>query len=376
MPSTPSTAPSTRPLSMVPTLPGTAYVSDEVYQREREQIFLRGWLYAGRADRLPTAGSWRTVELAGESVLLVRGRDGQIRGFYNVCRHRGARLCEESEGSERRFLRCGYHAWGYDFDGALAVTPNVDEDEIDRESLGLWPVHVELWAGGVFVSLARDTPPPLRDYLARSYDEPLGFERFGLGDLQLGPITSCEVAANWKVVVENYQECLHCPTVHPELIAVIPTFRRGLVFDPGDAAAEGVPLADGLVSLGGDPRSRLPYLPGMQDQDLGKYFGATVFPLMFLDIGGTEAIATGIYPTGPASCTVVTEYLFHRDVDLKSEQVKAIVDFNELVVAQDNAVCERVQRGVTSRAFTTGVLTEKDEYVRRFVELYQQEMAD
>jgi Rieske 2Fe-2S family protein len=361
--------------SVVPTLPGTDYTSPEVYELERERIFCQGWLYAGRADRLPAPGSWRTVDLVGESILLVHGRDGEIRGFYNVCRHRGARLCEEAEGRERRFLRCGYHAWGYDFDGALAVTPNVDAEEVDRASMGLWPVHVEIWAGGVFVSLSRQSPAPLRDYLARSYDDPLAFERFGLGDLQLGPITVCEVAANWKVVVENYQECLHCPTVHPELIEIIPTFRRGMVYDPGDGASEGVALAEGLVSLGGDPRSRLPYLPGMQDRDLGKYFGATVFPTMFLDIGGTEAIATGIYPQGPSSCTVVTEYLFHRDVDLSSDQVQAVVDFNELVVAQDNAVCERVQRGISSRAFTTGVLTEKDEYVRKFIDLYRAELG-
>jgi Rieske 2Fe-2S family protein len=96
---------------------------------------------------------------------------------------------------------------------------------------------------------------------------------------------------------------------------------------------------------------------------------------MFLDIGGTEAIATGIYPQGPSSCTVVTEYLFHRDVDLSSDQVQAVVDFNELVVAQDNAVCERVQRGISSRAFTTGVLTEKDEYVRKFIDLYRAELG-
>lgn len=355
------------------TLPGRDYHAPEVYELERQRIFFRNWVYAGRAERIATSGKWMTVDFAGESILLVRGKEGRIRGFYNVCRHRGSRLCAESAGSTRTFIRCPYHAWSYRLDGSLAVTPNIDKDELDRTLLSLWPVHVDTWQGFVFVSLDREEPPALRDWLESQTDLPLTLERFGLEELRIGHVGTMEVAANWKIVLENYNECMHCPTVHPELIELIPSYRRGWIAEE-ERQDGGVSLAEGRTSIGGDPRSRIPLLPGMSGSEASSYFGAMVFPNMFLDVSGREVLATAIFPTGPTSCTMVTEYLFHPDALADPDfDPTPVVEFNELVTTQDNTVCEGAQRGVQSRAFDHGVFPAKDAWVFEFDERYRRE---
>lgn len=352
------------------TLPGPDYHDPAVYELERERVFFRNWFYVGREEQVEGPGQWMTVDVVGESVLVVRGKDGALRAFYNVCRHRGARLCEEPSGKVNAALRCPYHAWGYGLDGRLLTTPYIERGEIDLDSNGLWPVHLETWQGFVFVNLDRGTPRPLRDALAAEGDGPLWFERFDLASLRVGHRTDHVVEANWKIIIENYNECLHCPTVHPELVEVIPAYRTGWVGEDGREDG-GVTLADGRTTLSADPRSRLPLLPGMGDVEAGSYYGASVFPNMFLDISGREVLATCILPLGPARSRLVTEYLFPREaVESPDFDPSAVIAFNDLVTKQDNDVCERVQRGVTSRAFSHGVFPAKDEYVYRFNQHY------
>src|SRR5688572_2413415 len=346
------------------TLPGVAYHSEETYARDKERVFYRNWIYVGRADRVTKPGAWLRVEIADESILVVRGKDEQIRAFYNVCRHRGSRICDDEQGEVRTHLRCPYHAWGYALDGTLVTTPMIERDEIDRPSTSLWPVHVDVWEGFVFVNLSREEPRPLVEHLADQQDETLGLARFGLADLRIGKITVNEVRANWKIVLENYNECLHCPTIHPELVAVVPAYKKGDIFEYGREDG-GVSLADGRTAIVDDARLRLPLLPGFKKEgDPGSYFGALVYPTMFLDVDGSSCLATAVFPTGPQSCRLVTEYLFSPEaIEDPAFDPTPVVEFNERVTRQDGDACERVQRGVTSRAFDHGVFPAKDAWV-------------
>src|ERR1700710_2210838 len=215
------------------TLPGAAYHSEETYAVDQERVFFRNWVYVGRAERLAKAGSWLRADIAGESILLVRGKDDRIRGFYNVCRHRGSQLCDDQQGEVRTHLRCPYHAWGYALDGTLVTTPMIDRDEIDRDATSLWPVHTDVWEGFVFVNLSREEPRPLLEHLADQQDDALDLARVGLADLRIGHVSTVDVQANWKIVIENYNECLHCPTIHPELMDVVPAYKRGDIFEEG-----------------------------------------------------------------------------------------------------------------------------------------------
>ncbi len=358
------------------TLPGRAYHSDAAYALDTERVFHANWVYVGRAERLARPGSWLRFEIAEESILLVRGKDDLIRGFYNVCRHRGSQLCDAEQGEVRTHLRCPYHAWGYALDGTLVTTPMIDKDEIDRESTSLWPVHTEVWEGFVFVNLSRQEPRPLVEHLADQQDDALGLARVGLSQLRIGHISTVEVRANWKIVLENYNECLHCPTVHPELMAVVPAYRKGSVFEAGREDG-GVTLADGRTAVAADPRLRLPLLPGLKGHEGPMaYYGAAIYPTMFLDVDGSTALATAIFPTGPRSCRLVTEYLFSPEAfDDPEFDPRPVIEFNELVTRQDNEACERVQRGVRSRVFDHGVFPAKDAWVYGFDQRYLRDVG-
>src|SRR5436190_404940 len=248
--------------------------------------------------------------------------------------------------------------------------PEVFELERDRVSRALWTVAVAVWACFLFANLD-EGPEPLLDALGTQDQVPLALERFGpLGELRSGFRTVTAVAANWKILVENYNECLHCPTVHPELVAMVPAYARGEVYEEGREDG-GVTLAGGGSGYTRDGRSPLPVLPGFGEAEAGSIYSASIFPNMFLDISPTSAITTCLQPTGPEQTTVVTDYLFRPEaIAAPGFDPREVVEFSELVAHQDYVVCERVQQGVRSRAFTHGVYAEKDELPLAFNRSY------
>jgi Rieske 2Fe-2S family protein len=357
------------------TLPAAYYHSPEQYAVEQEHLWYEQWVYVGRSETLGATGSFRTFDIAGQNVLVTRNPDGALRGFYNVCSHRGAVLCDEPAGTTKAVFQCPYHAWCYDLDGELVATPRVDKDEVDRSALGLKPVHVDEWQGFVFVNLSRTEPMPLREALAGHYDSPLRFEKHQLERLVTVRTTESVVHANWKIIIENYNECLHCPIVHPELVEVVPTYKRG---DTGDRSREdgGVEIITGGTSYSDDPRARKAVLPGMNDEQAHSIYGSQVFPNMFIDVAGSNVVATRLVPEGPAQTRMLTEYLFiPEDIAAEDFDPEPVVQFCELVAHQDYEVSERVQRGVTSRGFAHGVYPARDDYVHQFNQYYRRLMA-
>ena len=347
------------------TLGSDDYCSMDVFERERSRIFHAGWMYACHVDGLPT-GTRRAIDVAGESVIVTRDRDGEVRAFANVCRHRGARLCEAGAGPVAGSIRCPYHSWTYGLDGALVATPRVD-DEFDRATAGLWRRHAEVWNGMVFVSVA-DEPPPLEGWLHEHSPDLRGFADVPVGDYRIGTRTETVVAANWKILVENYAECLHCAVVHPELVELVPVYRTGHVVDP-DRDDGAVDFAPGRRAFTRDGSSSRPVLPGVDPAP--EYDGVAVFPNLFFDLTPTVLSLTALFPTAPDRTVVVAEYLFAADDVARPDfDPSAEVEFNELVGAQDNEICELVQRGVRSGAFTSGGLTAKDAAVAEFTRRY------
>ena len=357
---------------LIPTLDGVEYCSADVFGRERERIFHASWFYVCRDDRL-APGDRFVADVAGESVLVVKDRDDGVHAHANVCRHRGARLCEESGSGSKAGITCPYHAWTYSLDGRLVGTPHLAADEVDRASLSLWSVACEVRHGFVFVNLSSD-PVPLRESSLGRLDSVEVFEHLHLGDLRTAVVTSTEVQANWKILVENYQECLHCSWVHPELVDIVPLYKTGSVVDPQ--------RPDGGVSLRGNSFSRtgssnLPVLPHMPAEAVESYYGATVFPNMFIDVTGTSVIVSSLWPRAADRTTVVMEYLFAADtIATPGFDPSEIVEFSELVGKQDYDVSERVQRGVSSRYFDHGVLAPQDHLIVDFLATYRSRMSD
>ena len=357
------------------TLPAPDYYTPETYAREQEQLWYRQWVYAGRAELVASPGDFLTVDIAGQSILVTRNDEGGLKAFYNVCSHRGAQLCDDTRGTTKAVFQCPYHAWCYDLNGALVATPRVGEDEVDRPTLGLKPVHIETWQGFMFVNLDRGAVTPLREALDGHYDSPLRFEKHEMDQLVTVHRTESVVGANWKIIIENYNECLHCPIVHPELVQVVPTYKKGETGDRSRADG-GVALITGGTSYSDDPRARRAVLPGMNEEMAHSIYGSQVFPNMFIDIAGSNVVATRLVPEGPTQTRVLTEYLFlPEDIAEPDFDHQPVVDFCELVAGQDYAVSERVQRGITSRGFAHGVYPLKDDYVHQFNEYYRTVMA-
>jgi len=357
------------------TLSADYYYSPEQYELEKEIIWFEHWVYVGRSETVADPGQFVTVDVTGESILVTRNDEGVLRAFYNVCSHRGSRLCEEPEGATKAVFQCPYHAWCYDLNGDLVATPRVGEDEVDRSALGLKPVHTAEWQGYMFVNLSRESPVPLRDAMERAYGSALRFERHEMQNLVTIRHTETLVQANWKVLIENYGECLHCPIVHPELVEIVPTYRNGDASDPKRVDG-GVLVTTGGTSYSRQSKARQAILPGMTEEQAHSIFGAGVFPNMMIDVAGSNVVATRLVPEGPTQTRVLTDYLFMpEDVAADDFDPEPVVEFCELVAHQDYAVSERVQRGITSRGFSHGVYPARDEYVHLVNEYYRLVMA-
>jgi len=345
-----------------PTLSGRDYTSDAVYEEERERLFFSGWMCIGRADEVPETGSYLVRDVAGESVFVVRNREGELRGFYNVCAHRGTRILDEDPacGTLGKAIKCPYHAWSYDLDGRLLATPNVHEDEqFERADYRLSQVAVGEFGGFLFVSLA-DAPLPLEAWLRDSNETITDFDRYRLGELKLGRRITYDVAANWKIVVENYNECLHCPQIHPELVQVIPLYRKGEVWD-GETRDGGNEMLEGFTSFTATGSSDLPKFPDLFPEDYGMYYGAFQFPNLMVNMHPDSVMAYLVYPRGPGRTTVLSEFYFRPEaLAMSGFDPSPTVELWDLISRQDWAVCERAQKGVASRSYRSGVYPRKD----------------
>jgi Rieske 2Fe-2S family protein len=358
-----------------PTLAGSDYTSQEVYDEERERVWWGDWVCVGRAEDVPNPGDYLVRDLAGESIFITRNEAGELRGFYNVCSHRGTRFVDGPGGHARKVFVCPYHSWSYDLDGCLVGSPNVQENEaFDRSDYPLHSIDVEAYAGFLFANLAAE-PRPLLEQLTSGPETITAFERFKMDELRVGVRIVYEVAANWKIVVENYNECLHCPTIHPELVKVVPLFRFGEVWDE-EIPDDGNRMIEGATSFTMTGRSELPKLPGLRPDDYDMYYGMYSFPNLMLNLHPDCGMYYIAYPKGPGHTTVVSEYLFRPETiegpDFKPEPV---VEFWDLISKQDWEVCQRAQTGVGSRAFTTGIFPRQDRFLYWFNEQYRGAMG-
>jgi Rieske 2Fe-2S family protein len=254
-------------------------------------------------------------------------------------------------------------------DGRLLGAPNVhDEDGIRAEEVSLWPIPLASHDGFVFANVTGDAEP-FRRTLETMEGSPLELERYDVASLRVGATRTYDVAANWKIVVENYHECLHCPTVHPELVKLVPLYRRGEVEEDGQTL--GNAMGHGLTSFTMTGRSSLPPLPGLSDEDVHTFFGVYVFPNLIVNYHSETVNAVTLFPTGPGTTTVVSDFLFRPETIAEPGfDPSEVVDFRDLVAQQDWVVCELAQRGVRSRSYDHGVYPRQETYLYAFNQRY------
>src|SRR6202049_3131629 len=272
------------------TLPTTWYRSPGIFRIEKERIFCREWIAVCREEELPAPGDSQVLDVLGESLLLVRNREGQLRAFYNVCRHRGSRLCraaDEKVAAGRvvlaggitagRLIVCPYHQWSYDFNGALVAAPHLGPGTgFNKPEFHLYPVGVDSWGGFVFLNL---TPAEDKTLAAQLGGIPDRLQRYPLSSLRVGATIRYEVAANWKIICENYNECYHCAGIHPELCAVVPSFREA-----GGANLDwnrGIPHRDGAYTFTSSGTTVRRAFPGLSADERVRHKGELVYHTLF-----------------------------------------------------------------------------------------------
>jgi Rieske 2Fe-2S family protein len=351
-----------RPFGQATMLPAAAYTSAAVLAWERRHLFAGSWLCLGRGDELRRDGDGRVLTqrglVAGDvPVLLTFPSSGEIYALANTCRHRGHEILPAGGGDTRQALLCPYHAWNYSLDGSLAKAPGFENvARFDPEALGLVRLPIAVWHGWVFVN-ATGSGPPFADHagdlgsLLAPY-HPATLVRRARHDY--------EVAANWKVVVENYHECYHCPLIHPELCRVSPP-NSGVNFDmPGAWVGGSMDLRDGAGTMSLSGSSEAVPIDGV-DPRVVLYLG--LFPNLLISLHPDYVMTHRLTPLEPALTSIECAWYF---VDDDADPSYA-VDFWDLTNRQDWAACESVQRGLASPHFTPGPFAPREDAVHEWV---------
>jgi glycine betaine catabolism A len=355
------------------TLPGRYYTSPEVYASERERIFADHWICVGREEQLPEAGSHFVAQVAGESLIVVRDAGGEIRAHFNVCRHRGTRLCEEPSGRFKGSIVCPYHAWTYGLDGRLMTARNMREVPDFKESdYPLRNAALTRWEGFIFINLA-DKPEAFGHALAPLMGH---FSKWTIGKLREARRIDYDLACNWKLVFQNYSECYHCPLVHPQLDRVSPwdSGRNDLTDGPVLGGFMQLRHAGGSMTMSGETK-RNP-LPGLHQDDHDRVYYYTVFPSMLLSLHPDYVMAHYVTPAGIDRTRITCLWLFEPHEMARPEfDPSDAVEFWDMTNRQDWHVCELSQQGVSSRAYTPGPYSHAEGILHAFDRNYLQLMG-
>ena len=341
------------------TMPGEYYTSPAILAEETERIFARHWNCVGRASRLAEPGDYMLRNVAGESLIIVRARDGALRAFFNVCRHRGTRICREASGRFAETIQCPYHAWTYATDGRLIGAPHMhDVPGFDKRDYPLHAATIAEWEGFIFVNID-DDPRPFAEWFAPMLDR---FARFNLSTLKVGHSVTYDVPANWKLLFQNYSECLHCPVIHPELSTVLP-YQSG-----ANDVVEG-PFLGGYLeitpphesaTLTGRACGRL-VNPELSEDDRRRAFYYTLMPNLLLSIHPDYANYYLLTPLAVDRTLVESEWMFHpaNDGDPEFRPQDAIA-FWDVTNRQDWDITAWSQLGIASRRYSPGPYSRRE----------------
>lgn len=375
------------------------YVDEDVFRHDLSAIWYREWLFVGHAAELPSAGDYVTVAIGDHQIVLIRGHDESIRALHNVCRHRGSLLCTEQRGSARRKLVCPYHQWAYDLDGRLTRSRGSSSD-LEPAKYSLATAACEVLSGLIFICLADDPPDfaPVRD-LAEPYLAP-----FDLAKAKIAAVSTTVEEANWKLVVENNRECLHCRSAHPELCVTFPEAplhtgaatgddiivmqdldrrARSLGLAAGFAIAPDhqframrMPLLGSAVSMTWDGKPAVARRFGdLPDENLGEVL-LYHYPSTWNHFMSDHAVTFRLLPLGPTQTLLTTTWLVPFEaVEGVDYEIERLTEVWKQTNSQDAELVRHTQLGVTSPAYQPGPYAPIDELgVTQFVDWYSSRM--
>ncbi|WAJ37079.1 glycine-betaine demethylase subunit GbcA [Pseudomonas sp. GOM7] len=382
-------------------LPQPFYNDERLFQVDMQEIFHKEWLIAGMVSEIPAKGNFLTVQIGDNPILVIRGAEGQIHAFHNVCRHRGSRLCVSDKGKVAKLV-CPYHQWTYELDGRLLFAGTEMGADFKMSDYNLKPVHCKTAGGFIFISLAAN-PPAIDEFLATlaHYMEPYDME-----NTKVAVQSTMREQANWKLVIENNRECYHCNGSHPELLNTLLEWDD--VTDPRasqafkDQVAEcttrwekdnipyahasfglrnrivRMPLLKGTVSMTLDGKQGCKKLMGrITDPDLGS-MRILHLPHSWNHCMGDHMINFTVWPVSAQESIVITKWLVHKDavegVDYDVARLREVWDATN---DQDRRLGEENQRGINSTAYQPGPYSKTYEFgVINFLDWYSERMLN
>lgn len=345
-------------------LPREAYVDPAVFEWEQRNIF-SGWHCVGHAADLDGVGAQRAVGSGANGILLVRGDDGAVRAFANVCRHRGHELLACGASIKRRGVVCPYHAWSYKLNGELRNAPGFDRlDSFDPAGFGLTELRLVDWHGWLFVDPSGQDGD-FADHVAGSEEI---VSPYRPEDLMVVARHSYELATNWKVIVENYQECYHCPSIHPELSRISPPTSGENIEMPGNWMGGWMSMIDEAETMSLSGRSGGVAIKGLSEQELRSVMYLVGFPNLLVSLHPDYIMTHTMTPLSVDRTHVECAWAFPREAaERPGFDPSYAVDFWDLTNRQDWAACESVQRGLSSPHAQPGPLALEEDGVYQFV---------
>lgn len=335
------------------TLPRQYYTSEQIFREETQRIFYERWLCVGRLEQIPNPGDYFVQQVGMESLIITKTRQGEVCAFYNVCRHRGARLCSQgSQGHFRESIQCSYHAWTYSLAGRLIGAPHMNEvSGFDKSEYPLHRAQVSTWEGFIFVNLAA-TPQPFDNIFVKLSEK---FAPWRLSNLRSARRIEYDVRANWKLLVENYSECYHCPLVHPAL-AKLSDYQSGAnEFEAGQFLGGFMELNHKGSSLTIDGDAAALPLGDVSGEDLNRVYYYSLFPHTLLSLHPDYVMVHTLWPQAPDRTLIGCEWLFDPAAMAQPDfNPNDAVEFWDMTNRQDWHVCEITQQGVSSRVYTPG----------------------
>jgi glycine betaine catabolism A len=350
------------PKYVATTLPARYYTDPDLFRDELERFYCENWICAGRASQISRPGDYFLREVADESVIITRDSDGLLRAFFNVCRHRGTRICSQDEGHFPGRIQCGYHGWTYGLDGRLIGAPHA-LDDFCREDYPLNRVHAEVWDGHIFINLSAE-PSGLACQLE---DIPQKFEHWRMADLRTYRSIVYNVKANWKLIVLNYNECLHCPILHPALSA-ISDYLSGENDQPHRGYVGGSMEFQGSAkTMSNDGELRRDYLPGLTAEERSKVYYYSIFPNLLLSLHPDYVMTHTLWPRAVDRTDIICEWHFHPDEMAKANfEGNDAVKFWDCTNREDWAISELSQAGIKSRAYKPGPYSRRESLLHAF----------
>jgi len=355
------------------TLDAHWYRSPETFALERERVFAREWICAGRMEHLQRAGDFFLAEIARESVIVVRDQHDEIRAFFNVCRHRGTRICEMQSGHFTGSIQCPYHAWTYALDGRLKVARNMaDVEGFSVDDYPLHAVRAATWEGFIFVCLSPDTPP------FETVFEPIAqrFRRWHIADLRTARTIRYDLRCNWKLIFQNYSECYHCPLVHPQLDKLSPSDSGRNDLSEGRFLGGYSELRNHGASLTTTGATSRPPVGEVDGADIDRVYYYTLFPSMLLSLHPDYVMVHYANPVAPDRTLVDCAWLFDPQTMSRADfDPTDAVEFWDMTNRQDWHVNELTQKGIESRAYTPGVYANAEGLLAAFDRHYMSTMS-